>query len=92
MKVLCYVDGDAGESDSYETTPGIAAKYFVEATVDADLDDGPVNVVTEPLDEEAAALPGWTLRPDGARVRLFVVTPIVQYEYQEVTSFEPVPS
>jgi hypothetical protein len=91
MKVLCYVDGEAQESDCYETTPGLAAQFFVEDR-DADPDDGPVNIVTEPLDEEAGALPGWTLRTDGSRVRLFRVTPVVSCEHKEVQSFDVVPS
>jgi hypothetical protein len=91
VKVLCYVNGEAQESDSYETTPGIAAKFFVEER-DAEPEDGPVNIVTEPFDDEAGALPGWTLRPDGARVRLFRVTQVVQYEYEEVQSFDKEPT
>lgn len=85
MKVLCYVAGEADESESFnETSPADAARFFVEDR-DAEQGDGPVNIVVEPLDEEAGALDGWTRRPDGAWVRLFVVS--VRWVPEEVHGF-----
>ena len=85
MKVLCYVDGDAAEGDVFQhSSPDSAACYFAAFRAPAAL-----NIVVEPIDDEAGALPGWTVRPDGARVRMFVVTPRAGIRRaREVQSFD----
>jgi len=86
VKVLCYVDGEAGEGEEfYDTTPGDAARMFAEDGGAEEI-DGPVNIVTEPLDEAAGALPGWTTRADGARVKLFRVS--VRWVSEDVHGFD----
>lgn len=90
MRVLCYVNGDAGENETYnDVAPADAARMFVEDR-DADEEDGPVDIVVEPADEAAGDIEGWTLLPDGARVRLFRVA--VRWVSEEVESFDDVAS
>lgn len=87
MKVLCYVNGDKTRGQEYvDEWPADAARLYVEEWRDDILDT--TNIVVEPADAGARLCDGWTLRPDGARVRLFVVTPIVRWEPEEVQRFD----
>ena len=84
MKVLCYVDENAEDGGCcYCATPADAAALFAHECGGEGSDT--IDVVTTPADEDAFALAGWTLRPDGARVRLFRVA--VRWVPEEVQSF-----
>jgi len=69
MRVIAYEDGEAEGAERYKgMSPEAAALRYAKDGIDQD-----INVIVEPEDEEAGDLPGWTLRPDGARVMLFEV-------------------
>ena len=87
MKVRCYVDGQRDRGEKYEGlhTRDAAALYVEEWHSDS-IDE--IDVVVEPVDDEARAMFTWTTRPDGAHVRLFRVTPIVTRECKEVQTFD----
>jgi hypothetical protein len=78
------------------------AKTYAEEELASEV-DGPVNIVVEPLDDEARALPGWhppeKLTPEEEAAdedeplpfRLFVLTARVEVEWsaREVQTFNP---
>ncbi len=86
MKFRCYKDGDDRARGLYDGTPADAAQAFVGEWND---DERRVNVVVEPLDDEARALPGWHRDAESAAFKMFVVVAHVRFEATEVETFNP---
>ncbi len=95
MRIRCYPEGDDTTAATYnpELVPGQACDrlattvrfYMRERHSD---EVGQINIVVEPVDDEARALPGWQSDVDGP-FRLFVVQARVEWTAREVVTFNP---
>lgn len=94
MKVICYEEGyDRDDGEEYDLNPthnprGLDGALLVVAQEFAEFrDDGDVNVVVVPADDEARALPRWRSDEDEPQHRMFVVETRVLWHPREVTTF-----
>lgn len=88
MKVRCYPEGSRYRERTYPLAPHDAARQLC---IEQDEDREGTNVIVEPLDDEARALPGWHSDEDAAQFKMFRVAPIVSitWEVEEKQTFNP---
>lgn len=97
MKVKCYEEGGdpEAEGEDYDLTGawqsrGLQSSLLWAAREFAQWrDDGDLNVVVVPVDNEARAIPGWRSDDDEPQHRLFAVKARVEWNATEVDTFNP---
>jgi hypothetical protein len=73
MKIKVYKEGCGDDAEVYETTIQAAVEAFPVDDRECARRDT-VNLIVEPLDDEARALGGWHSDEDSPAYRMFVVT------------------